>query len=95
VPPPSSKSFQVRPPAEALVHECTARGRRPGIYIFVVAPARKIDIPIVQVQRHVTGCVRQVPSDDAACVMSSLGDRGHIEQLAGVIIHPTEHDQRS
>lgn len=50
----------------ALVHEDAADRARARVEVLVRAPRRKVDAPVVQRERDVAGCVREVPAADAA-----------------------------
>ena len=77
----------------ALVHKETRNPTGSAVHVFVAAPCGEIDAPIVQRQLQVSGGVRQIKTDRAACCMTKPGDRFHLKGLPGVIVHPTKQDQ--
>ena len=48
----------------------------------------------MQLQFQISGSVCEIETDDRSGFVSGLGDRLHVECLAGVIIHATEHNER-
>lgn len=46
-----------------LMHEQSRHSPRPAIYILVMTPNGKIDIPIMQLQLNVSNGMRTVPAD--------------------------------
>ena len=46
----------------------------PAVEVLVAAPDGEIDVPVVQLQRHVAGRVGQVEADDAALPVGGGGD---------------------
>jgi hypothetical protein len=60
------------------------------IEIFITAPAGKVNIPIVQMQRNIAGGMCQVKPAFYPGSMSSFGNFFYIKKLARVIIDTTE-----
>ena len=52
--------------AMLLVDETAAHGAGTAVEILVAAPDGEIDVPLVQLQRHVAGGVGQVETDETA-----------------------------
>ena len=78
----------------AFVHEASGYRAGTSVEVFVAAPDREIDIPVMQFQRKISGCVRHVEADHASFRVSGIRDPAKIKCLSGVIIHAAEHDQR-
>ena len=77
----------------AFVHEASANAPRAAIQVFVAAPRREIDIPLVQLQWQIPRGVRHVKSDHASFGVARLGDAIAIKRLPAVIIHAREKNQ--
>lgn len=63
-----------------------------GVQIFVTAPDGCVDVPIVELERNVTDCVREIPDYE-----DSLGVGGgcygwDVEELAGVELDSWEEE---
>ena len=66
---------------------------RPRVQIFVCAPYGEIDIPFVQLQRDISGCVCKVPANcdtSGMCVFCYCSD---VEKLAGIKLNTREENQ--
>lgn len=57
---------------EPIVNEETADSPGTRVKVFVGAPHRKIDIPVVKRHGDVADCVGQIPSADTALRMMSV-----------------------
>ncbi len=77
-----------------LVHESAGDRARAGVQVLVAAPRRKIRPPFVQIQLDVADRVSQVEADPATVLAGKLTDRGHVENLARVILHAGQQQQR-
>ena len=64
--PPAVEARQVAVGEVALVDERAGQRARAGVEVLVRAPGREVDVPVVQLQRHVPGRVREVPAHDRA-----------------------------
>src|SRR5215203_6408680 len=94
MPPPTSKSRQFESLRMTFMYKRPGYSARPGIEIFVTAPDRKINPPVMQFQCEIAGRVCEIESDDRSSTLPRLSYRPHIKRLAGVIIHPAHHYQR-
>ena len=74
VPPPPGKTRNVEAVCVALVDKAAADPAGPRIQVFVRAPGRKIDPPIVEPQLDISGRVRKVEADDGAGFVPGFGD---------------------
>lgn len=75
------------------MNEATADATRATVEVFVAAPTREIDIPFVQLQRHVTNGMSQIKANQAAKIMTNFGDLCQVEKLTGIVLDTAEHDQ--
>ena len=66
VPPPPCESRQLVISRVAFVDETSGDAAGTTIEIFVAAPDRKIHVPIVQLERQISGGVCHVKAHDAA-----------------------------
>ena len=84
VAPPAGQARQVEVVAVPLVDEAAADRAGAAVEVLVGAPDGEIDAPVVQLQRHVAGRVRQVEADDAALPRGPpRSGRGTSNTLAG------------
>ena len=93
VPPPAGEERQVLAEV-ALMDEGTGHTARTAVEVLVAAPAREVHVPVVQLQVQVAGGMREIEADIRPHPVRSLGDRRHVEGLAGVEVHAAETDQR-
>ena len=68
----------------AFVDEQAADASGAAVKILVAAPSCEVDIPVVQLQRHVSCCVSKIPTNDYAFALCVGGDGGDVEELASV-----------
>lgn len=66
----------------SLVHEETTDHTGSTVHVLVVAPCGEVDVPVVQLQWHVTHCVRQIPADRDAVGMTVASYELNIEKLS-------------
>src|SRR4030095_11905453 len=66
---------------------------RTCVQIFIRTPCCKINIPVMEVQRDITSGMCQVKSGNSSNFVGCICDGLHIEQLPGIIIYSTNHDQ--
>src|SRR5262249_30195808 len=78
--------------AVPAVDEAAGDGPGPGIEVLVTAPAREIDVPIVQRQGDVPRGVRQVQPDDAALLVRGGRQPRNVVDLAGQEVDAGEED---
>jgi hypothetical protein len=90
---PALQSFVLRAVAMLLVHESTGDGAGTGVHILVSTPAGKVDVPVVQLQLDVAGCVGEIPADQDSAGVGVGGDCGNVEQLAAVVLDTGKEDQ--
>lgn len=79
--------------AVALVDEESADDTWPAVHVLVVAPRGEVDVPVVQLQRHVADGVGEVPADGDAALLGVGGDGGDVEELARVVLDAREEQQ--
>ena len=94
VPPPSREARTFRVVGVPVVHEAAGDGARSRVQVLVGAPDREIHIPVVQCERHVAGGMREVEPDRNAAPACGPRDALHVVDLAGVVLHARQHDQR-
>ena len=76
-----------------FVYEQSCDRPRPGIHVLVSTPSSEIDVPVVQIQRHITRRMGEVPADEEILGMCVLGDPSYVEQLSAVVLDPWQEDQ--
>ena len=64
--------------------EKAAYASRTAVEVFVAAPSCEVNVPVVQLQRHVAGCVSKIPSNDYAPFLRVGSDGRNVEKLTGV-----------
>lgn len=79
--------------AVLAVHKGTGDGARAGVHVLVGAPAREVNVPVVQLELHVAGGVGEVPADGDAAGVSVGGDGGDVQELAAVVLDTGQEDQ--
>jgi hypothetical protein len=93
MPIPSLQSLVLRAIAMLLVHESAGNGASARVHVLVGTPTCKVNIPVVQLQLDVSGCVGEIPADEDSAGVSVGGDCGNVEQLAAVVLDAGEEDQ--
>jgi hypothetical protein len=70
-------------------------GRRAGaaVQILVAAAHGQIDAGGAELQLDGPGAVAEVPQDHAALGLHGLGDRQHVELLAGLVVDVGQHHE--
>ena len=94
VPPPAGVARAGRIPPVPGVHEAAADRPRSAVQILVGAPHREVGAPVVQPERHVARRVRQIEAHHRARPPPRTCQALEIEQLAGVILHAGQQDER-
>lgn len=79
--------------AVLAVHKGTGDGARAGVHVLVGAPAREVNVPVVQLELDVAGGVGEVPADGDAAGVSVGGDGGNVEELTAVVLDARQEDQ--
>ncbi len=74
VAPPARESRQFLIPRVTFVDEASGDATGPAVEIFVAAPDREIQAPIVKLELQISGGVRHVETDDAALGVRGFGD---------------------
>lgn len=59
---------------------------RAAVEILVRAPRGRVDVPFLEVQRHVAHGMSQIPDDEDTLLVSEFSNRGNIEQLTSVVL---------
>jgi hypothetical protein len=77
----------------SLVHEETTDNTGSAIHVLVVAPCGEVDVPVVQLQWHITHCVRQIPADRDAVGMTVASYELNIEKLSRVELDSGQQDK--
>ena len=65
-----------------------------AVQILVAAAHREVGLRAVQVDRHCTARVREVPQHDRADIVRSPGQRLHVEHFAGLVVDMRQQQQR-
>ncbi len=76
-----------------VMHETAADRTGTGVEIFVTAPHREIDLPVVQVQHHIAGGVGQIDAEHATLTMGRLRQPRDVEILARQEIDAAQQHQ--
>src|SRR4051794_3650092 len=93
VTPPTRKTFYSFSIKILFIHENTTYTTRSGVHILVGTPAGKIDIPIMQAQRDISGSMGQIKTRNGSGCMCPFSDRLQIKKLAGIIIYTAKQYQ--
>ncbi len=93
VSPPATEAGQVRVVTVTCVNEAARHGARPGIQVLVSAPDGEIRAPLVHAERDIAGGMGEIEADGAPLFVTKPGDLGHVEDLAGVVLHARQHDE--
>lgn len=75
------------------VHEEAGDGAGSGIDVLVRAPGCEVDVPGVEVERHVACGVGEVPSHGDTVGLCVGGDGGDVEVLARVEVDSWEKEE--
>ena len=91
---PTREARKVRVGRVPFVHEraCDRAGAR--VEIFVRAPHREIDVPIVQCQGHIADRVGEIEANDDPAVLGRGRDFRNVEQLTREKVHAADHYHR-
>ena len=92
--PPALEARDVVATEVALVDEHAGKRPRPRVQVLVRAPRSEVDVPLVQMERHVAGGVSEIPADVGAAGSPGGSDRGDVEQLAGEVVDRAEEHER-
>ncbi len=65
---------------------------RSGVQVLVGAPAGRVDLPCVELERDVARRVRQVPEDDGARLVRRRRDSADVQQLPRQVVDAAEED---
>lgn len=90
---PALQGLVLRAVAVLLVHESTRNRTRTRIHVLVRTPARKINIPLVQLQFNITSCMSEIPSDRQTLRVGVLGDGWDVQELATVVLYSRKQNQ--
>ena len=90
---PAFQRLVLRAIAVLLVHESTGDRASAGVHVLVSTPAGKVDVPVVQLQLDISGCVGEIPADEDSAGVGVGSDCGNVEQLAAVVLDAGEEDQ--
>jgi len=66
---------------------------RPGIEVFVTAPDGSVDVPVMELERHVTNGVGEVPDYKDRVRVGEVSDGGNVEELARVVLDSGEENE--
>ena len=91
---PTGKPRKLAVGRVALVDERAGDRARPGVEIFVGTPDGEVDVPIVQRERDIAGCMCQIDPDDATALLRQSRSSRDIEELAGEKIYSGEKNER-
>ncbi|EPY23656.1 kynureninase [Strigomonas culicis] len=95
VAPPTLKVLELGGAVRVLaVHEGAAHVAGAAVQVLVRAPARKVHVPLVQLQWHVAHRVRRVHAHHHPLRVRRLHDGGDVEQLAGQEVHRRQQHHR-
>src|SRR5277367_5126202 len=77
-----------------LMNEAPANAAGATVEISVIAPNGKVRAPLVKLQRQIAGRVGEIEADHTALLATETRNAGHIEGLAGSVVHASQEDQR-
>jgi len=77
----------------SLVNEAAAHGSWSGVEVFVGTPDGEIDIPVVELEGHVSCCVSEIPAYEDVVFLGVSGDGGKVEELASVELDSWEEEK--
>jgi hypothetical protein len=90
---PALQRLVLRAVAVLFMHESTGDGAGTGVHVLVSTPAGKVNIPVVQLQLDVSGCMGEIPTDQNSARVGVGGNCGNVEQLAAVVLDAGKEDQ--
>lgn len=97
VAPPSGEAVRILPTirdtAVAFVDEESADTARAAVQVLVAAPRSGVDVPIMELKRHVSDGVGEVPDDEDAVGAGEGGDGWDVEELAAVVLDAREEEE--
>jgi hypothetical protein len=79
--------------AVLLMHEQSSDNAGTAIHVLVVAPGGKVDVPVVQLQGHVTNGVCEIPSNYDTERVAVAGNELNVEKLARVELDAWKQDE--
>lgn len=75
------------------MHEKTADDTWPAVHVLIVAPCCKVDVPIVELERHIANRVSQVPADRNTIRMAVACYELNIEELPRIELYTGQEDK--
>lgn len=78
-----------------IAHETASDRARSAVEVLVRAPDGEVDVPVVQLYRHVADGVCEVPADENAFSLCVGCDALDVEELAGVELDAGEEEDGS
>ena len=76
---PALQGLVLRTVTMLLVHKSASNGTSTRIHVLVSTPAGKVDVPVVQLQLDISGCVGEIPADENSAGVGVGGDCGNVE----------------
>jgi hypothetical protein len=80
--------------AMLLVYEESADDSWAAVHVLVIAPCREVDIPVVQLQWDVTGCMSEIPAYFYTQRLAVPCYELDVEGLSRVELYAREKDER-
>jgi hypothetical protein len=66
---------------------------RTAVHVLVVAPCGEVDVPVMQLERHVADGMSQIPSNFDTKGVAVTRDELYVKELAAVVLDAGEEDQ--
>ena len=73
-----------------LVDKQTSNGARTRVYVLVIAPSGKVDVPVVKLQFDISSCMSQIPANRNTVRMSMGSDCCYVKALSRIILNTGE-----
>ena len=87
---PTGQTEQLRVSSVSLMDKGACDRTGTGVEIFIGTPNRKIDVPIMQRQRHISDGVGKIDTNRDSMLLGCRCNRRNIEQLTSEEIHPAD-----
>jgi hypothetical protein len=89
---PAFQGLILRTITVLFVYEGSGDCASTGVHVLVGTPTRKVYIPVVKLQLHVSSRVREIPANDNSAGVSVRCDCGNVQQLATIILNAGQED---
>mmetsp|Transcript_10544 Transcript_10544/g.14434 ORF Transcript_10544/g.14434 Transcript_10544/m.14434 type:complete len:241 (+) Transcript_10544:145-867(+) len=91
----SSAEFMSPPPSKArasglcmvVVHKAPSNTTWAGVEVLVRAPAGKVNVPVMQLEREIANSMGQIEPNDAPLLVACFGNGCHVKILPSVVLN--------